>query len=244
MRLRANFNWKLLLFVVIFLPITVRLGFWQLDRADEKRVLAEQFTVLVDLPAADFQQLSPKERKNYRPVTAMGRFNQQVFLLDNQVYQGKFGYEVIQGFELSDGELLLVSRGFLPGNLDRSILPEIKTPTQPILLSGYLYKSLDSLELADNQLSKTYPQVIQNPSGEKLYKHLLKSDRIGHPFLLRLAEESPYSFAAHWQIINVSPEKHLGYALQWFLMAAVLLLMFLYASIKIDKEDPDNDNTT
>lgn len=242
MPIRANFNWKLLIFVVIFFPTTLRLGFWQLDRAEQKRVKASEFEQLQQQQAVDLLHLQPTQWQNYLPAKVMGRFRDEIFLLDNQVYQGKFGYEVIQAVDvLSSGAVLLVSRGFIGGSLDRNVLPEIKTPKLEVLLVGYLYQPLASVELAENTLIEQYPQVIQSPAAEKLYKHIHKSDRIAHPFLLRLTDESPYAYKAHWQIINVTPEKHLGYAVQWFLMAGVLVVMFIAASVRFNQTEASNE---
>ena len=47
---------------------------------------------------------------------------------------------------------------------------------------------------------------------------------------LRLAAGQPGALSVDWQVINVSREKHTGYAVQWFSMAAVLLLIFLLRS--------------
>ena len=33
-----------------------------------------------------------------------------------------------------------------------------------------------------------------------------------------------------WQIVNVSPEKHTGYAVQWFVMAVVLGIFYILRS--------------
>ena len=38
---------------------------------------------------------------------------------------------------------------------------------------------------------------------------------------------------ADWQVVNVSPAKHRGYAVQWFSMAAVLALLYLARSTNL-----------
>ncbi|NCF18346.1 MAG: SURF1 family protein, partial [Haliea sp.] len=34
------------------------------------------------------------------------------------------------------------------------------------------------------------------------------------------------ALAIDWKVVNVSPEKHRGYAVQWFTMAAVLTVFY------------------
>ena len=259
MQLRANFNWKLSIFVVIFFPLTVALGFWQLDRAEEKRGLMLEHESLKtqtpihivnrgiaqrDYNSHEFNALQHRREdvldkiepwRNYQPALTAGVFDRRIFLLDNQVYKGRVGYEVIQPLKLREGQWLLVSRGFVPGDLDRRILPDVPSPSERVVLSGYLYKPVGNFELADNPLSHSWPQVIQSPEPEKLYEVLDNNGKIGNRFILRLNRDSPHVFSAHWQIINVKPEKHVAYAVQWFAMALLLVLLFLYASINIEK---------
>ena len=40
----------------------------------------------------------------------------------------------------------------------------------------------------------------------------------------------PGALAVDWQVVNVSPEKHGAYAVQWFTMAAVLLMFYVLRS--------------
>lgn len=230
--LRAHFNWKLMIFVVLCLPVLLRLGFWQLERAEEKRTILAAQQLQAQQPALDYRQLQSDQFENYRNVRAEAQWQPQIYLLDNQIHQGQFGYEVIQAAKLADDQLLLVSRGWIKGSLDRSQLPVIETPAGIQLLSGYLYQPQATLQLAENPLSAQWPQVIQTVELEKLYKQLSITDRMPPLFLLRLDQYNPSLLTAHWQIINVQPEKHTGYAVQWFLMAAVLVILFVIASIR------------
>ena len=45
------------------------------------------------------------------------------------------------------------------------------------------------------------------------------------PFEIRIAPDSPAALAAEWPVVNQSPSKHVGYAVQWFAMAAVLAVI-------------------
>ena len=260
-----TFNWKLALFVLIFLPITLRLGFWQLDRAEEKRQSIAEFDALVAATPADLNN-APAELQDYQPAAAIGRFLPYVYLLDNQVFAGKVGYEVVQVFllnglqqELASKSIIFVSRGFVPQGPSRAELPTIKTPEFDVHLRGYIYqpKKNSLLEGAIDAQSPdaNKPTVVQQLLVENLYKLLPKSDRIAHPFLpvdpiqalagqlLRLDDTSPYLFKAHWQLVNNSPEKHIGYAVQWFSMAGLLLVLFIWASLAAKDESDSKSNS-
>ena len=67
---QLQLDWKSLLLTAVMLPILVSLGFWQLDRADQKRELLRQFEVRQQL--APEQVVSLNSYDNYRPVIAIG----------------------------------------------------------------------------------------------------------------------------------------------------------------------------
>jgi surfeit locus 1 family protein len=52
------------------------------------------------------------------------------------------------------------------------------------------------------------------------------------PYLVRMAPESPAGFARSWRAPGSGEEKHLGYAFQWFAMAAAILVIYLILNIK------------
>ena len=56
------------------------------------------------------------------------------------------------------------------------------------------------------------------------------SDAELYPWLVRIDPSEPAALTADWPVVSASPEKRQGYALQWFTMAAVLLLFFLLRS--------------
>lgn len=239
MNLRVNFNWKLALFVVLFLPILLRLGFWQIERANEKQQMQLEYRNLVRQPAVDVAQLPPKQWKNYQNIRAAGQFGKQQWLVDNQIYKGRFGYEVIQPLITDTGETLLVSRGWIEGSLDRTQLPVVNTPVARVNIEGYLYSPESAFALQADADTQQWPKVVQSAHVEKMYKDLAVNDKIHGSFLVRLHQGNPDLLEAHWQIINVKPEKHTAYAMQWFGMALLLLILFILASTKRKTDIPE-----
>ena len=233
--MRLHFNWKLSLFVVICLPVVIWAGFWQLDRADQKREMQQQLSSLKALPAINYANLAPEQHQNYRNVNVAGKLIEKVFLLDNQIHKGKFGYELIQPLQLENKEVVLVSRGWIKGSLDRRILPEITTPQTQLVLQGYLYQPSENIQLDNVVAEAGWPKRVQSADVQKLYTALGKNDTMRSKFLLRLDKTSDAALASHWQPIRTGPQKHLGYAVQWFAMAILLVGLFIYASIVREK---------
>ncbi|MCH2222905.1 MAG: SURF1 family protein, partial [Dechloromonas sp.] len=128
-RLQFDFEWRITLFVVLLAPFMVGLGFWQLERADEKAALAATFAARNVAPPAPLQTVwqAPAVELAYLPVRLQGEYLPgKVFLLDNRMHKGKPGYEVFSVLRLQGTEqVALVSRGWVRAPLDRTQLPEI-----------------------------------------------------------------------------------------------------------------------
>jgi len=238
----SNFkpNWKLTLFYLLFLPLLVGLGFWQLYRADYKQGLQDLYDQRVVAAPVSLTQLKSTEDVSYHPVKLRGQFdNQHVFLLDNRVYQGRPGYEVISSFELvpklllagwGEVERIWVNRGWVPMQAERYILPTIEPIEGVREIIGQVVLPAETFVLTEVPLSGQWPEVIQRVELDRMNNRsgLLP----GFPYLLRLAETDPTSFQVNWQPVNTAPQKSLGYAVQWFLMALVLTGLFIWAGFK------------
>jgi len=53
------------------------------------------------------------------------------------------------------------------------------------------------------------------------------------PYQVRLKHDSPGAFEVDWPVVNVQPQKHTAYAVQWFLMALALAVLHLHRSSNI-----------
>ncbi len=241
-------NGKLAIFVAIFLPLTVTLGFWQLDRASQKEQLIAKHEALVTEKPFTIETVEGLTLPDYQPVKAEGTFLNDVFLLDNQILSGKVGYEVLQPFRLNNGHIIFVSRGFTVGDVDRRILPNIKTPQFVVNITGYIYQPKINPLVHENvqTYSVTWPVRVQSLLVENLYNHWAKSGRINPPFLessiVRLEADSAYIFDAHWMLVNNTPDKHIAYAVQWFGMAGLLFVLFLWSSFSSKQSSDKADS--
>jgi len=228
------FKWQpsigMLLFAVFFLPVTLFLGFWQLDRAEEKRALLAEYHARKDATPVQLAALGAGGEHQYRRVLASGHFVEDAtVLLENRVRDGKPGYEVLSAFEGVPGQpWLWVNRGWIQGAYDRSVLPEIPHEEGALTLRGHLYRSEEKpFTVGEETWREQWPQVFQNADMELL------SERLGKgffPYVLRLDEDSSAALQAGWSIVNVMPEKHTGYAVQWFFLAAALVILSLFAN--------------
>ena len=61
-------------------------------------------------------------------------------MLDNRIQGGRFGYEVVSLLALSSGEgVVLVNRGWIPGDPARLEMPDIPEVAGSVSLTGHVY---------------------------------------------------------------------------------------------------------
>ncbi|MES2604535.1 MAG: SURF1 family protein [Pseudomonadota bacterium] len=240
---RYRFDWKLSLLVVTLLPLLVSLGFWQLQREAEKLALqatynSRQVEVPVALSAVDLSQ-----DQQYRQVFVQGQFDDaHTFLLDNRIWQGKVGYEVIVPLVSNDGKVVLVNRGWIAQGASRENLPAAGAVPGEVSVNGSIYQPVgDALVLGTDTEAEGWPKVVQTLEPQRLavlagYEN---SEQV-FPYSLRVAEGAPGALIRYWPVITTTPEKHRGYAVQWFLMAAAVMALYLFYSTKEETDKSDS----
>lgn len=247
-------EWRISLLTALLLPTLVGLGFWQIQRAEEKASLASAFEEQQLMPPAALTALweSPAETLAYRSVEVVGEYVPDAyFLLDNRTWEGQSGYEVLQVMRLETGEGVLINRGWVSAGADRGHLPEVPAPSSGQRITGHVYVSPGQpYLLAPQVLSDDWPQRIQAVEMDKLAVPV--QSRLGgrlFPYPIRIDAEAPGALRVNWTVINVSPDKHYAYAVQWFSMALVLLLVYLLQSSNLRQwvsrgAGNDDDNHT
>ncbi|MCB1689408.1 MAG: SURF1 family protein [Halioglobus sp.] len=233
-----DFEWRIALFTAILVPFMVSLGFWQLQRADEKSAMAAAFDARQNQLPAPITSLwdQPPGMLAYMPVQMSGRFLPDAyFLLDNQMRGGQVGYEVLDVLQLNSGGSVLVNRGWVAGGGDRQSLPSVPRIDGPVEITGHVYIAPGSpFLLAEQQLDGKWPMRIQAVEMEKLAPLVvaLQGGKV-FPWPVRINADARGALVTDWQIVNMSPVKHQAYAVQWFAMAAVLLVYYLMRSSNV-----------
>jgi surfeit locus 1 family protein len=222
---------------ICLLTLLISLGFWQLGRAEEKRALQKLNNASENEQPVSFSEEIPINinGKRYRKVELNGYYNSaHQFLIDNQIANGKPGYYVMTPLQLAGSDkAVLVNRGWVPLNKDRSILPDISlNNTEEISLTGRINKFPSvGLKLKGSDIpTEGWPSVVQ-----VIDKDIL-SERLGYSLLdfqIELDPDIANGFHRQWQQTRLlSPEKHTAYAMQWFALAVTLCGLFFWYSIK------------
>jgi len=228
-------NWKISLFTFSLLPVLIGFGFWQLDREQEKILLQKSYEARIQAPEVPLEQVNPAtDTLPYLRVEASGKYdNQRYFLLDNKIHSGVVGYEVINPFSTEEGLTVLVNRGWIAQGSRRDLLPLPEEVPELTQIRGSIYVPISAPFLLGDQQevsSNSWPQVIQSLDMDLLSAALAQEALF--PYTVRLSVNASGALQPNWPLLNMMPEKHRAYAVQWFVMAAVLLMLFLYTSIK------------
>lgn len=216
------------LVVLCLLPLLVWLGFWQLERADQKRdMLNRQAAREVAAPVAP-GQIEKLEDPAYARVYLQGSFDAaHSFLLDSRTRDGRVGVELLQPFrDEPSGRWVLINRGWLPWP-DRRVPPKFDTPDRPLKLAAWAYAPSGKPFLLNERMAEGWPRLLNHVDVQALWQLL---GRDGVAYELRL-EPGPAAYRADWPITTMQPQQHLGYAVQWFALAAALLALFIYFGV-------------
>ena len=234
--LHLDLEWRTTVLTLVLLPVMLGLGLWQLQRADEKAAIAARWEQRKLQQPVPLQQakIDDTAELEYLPVELTGQFlADQYFLLDNRIYRGRFGYEVLGIMQLTEtGQAVLVNRGWIVGDSSRQSLPEVPDINGPVTVRGHVYVAPGApYLLADLDLEPGWPKRIQAIEMEKLSPAVEEvAGTALFPYSVRIDPDQLAALTVDWQVINVSPEKHTGYAVQWFTMGIALFIFFILRS--------------
>ena len=237
--------WPSLAGLVLFL-LLIRLGFWQLDRAQEKQALETRYQAQINAEPVNLGQAirhsGQAQQMYWRKCILTGSYDPQtVFLLDNQVWRGDVGYQVFSRFVLPDGTSVLVDRGWVAAPGTRSEAPEIHTATGPVTLTGVAKPApVSGIRLK--------PDVAESLGSNLVRVQRIDLAQVGvHydwellPYVVRLDPPATDGLSWNGTAPGFGRERHLGYAFQWFALATTLLVIYIVVNMK-KRTGPGTEN--
>lgn len=223
--------------VIVVVLVCLRLGYWQMQRAEAK---TQQLAHIASVQAQGVMQwpqvqaLPSDWNKTGVQATLTGTIdNDYYWLLDNQVYQGQVGYDVLTLFKPATSKKpLLINFGWVKAPISREQLPAIELPNQPITIN---------VQLKQGKLSGfTLDNASANKLGEDSWPKRVQT--IDLQLFTKQAEQTMVDFIGyrqgagdelgipHYQAVVMSPQKHYGYAVQWLLIALACVVVAIFAS--------------
>ena len=218
-------NWKASLTFFLLLLLVLSLGVWQIERGYNKKELENTFLERQSQPVKEIKYNAFLESDLYRNVVLEGKYLEKIFFLDNRIHNGKPGLKVFSPFETTNNNLVLVSRGWIELE-DRSKFPLINTTKNVLKIQGVLRPESQDFVLKNEEMNnRNNPILLQTINLSELSNFLGKPLS---PYILELSELSESAFVKTWQPINLSSFRHFGYAVQWFGLAVVLIVGYVF----------------
>ena len=217
--------------IIATLVLLISLGFWQLDRADEKRAIEDQIASANSGDVELVTSVKFLKDKEYYHVRLQGSYvGDKQFIYDNQIVDQISGYYVLTPLVLKGAsKAILINRGFIPWNGRRDKLADIDIAESLTEIKVQISKPVKRMELEASELTGDFPVLIQ----------ALDLDEMSNTASLDLASvigllspESDNGFVRRWEPYAGSIERHMGYAIQWFLMALVLAFIGIRLALK------------
>ena len=221
-----NFKSKILIFAIIFVPITISLGMWQIERANEKKLIIANYDKL--LVSAPIALQKNQMLNNWQPIETTGTYEDTIVYEDNAINNGKAGFKVYHLFRNDDGTFIFIHRGFIERNLIKNNLPEVEIPTEKKSIYGTtLFKQNNAFV---KNIEESDSRIIQEFNASLLIdKYPMLKDKYLHPFLFNLDLRDVNKYQPIEKPVNMTASKHIGYAIQWFGLCAALIILTIYA---------------
>ena len=180
----------------------IALGNWQSRRAEEKRA-------------------SPPR------VAVEGEFvPRYTVYLDNKTRRGRTGYEVVTPLKLrGSSSHVLVNRGWIEAGKTRDALPEVATPAGEVRVEGLALERLPKLLLLDDSKGKLRQTLDIDAYAAETGLRL-------EPRVIEQHSDLRDGLARDWPPRGAGAEKHQAYALQWYSLAALAVMLAVVLSFK------------
>ncbi len=229
-------RWILIHLALATLTATmVFLGFWQLNRLDQKQATNRNVIARTALPPVDIRDLLKNESTStslsfedlqWRVVIAQGQYlADKAVTIINRSQDATAGYSPVTPFLLEDGSVVFVNRGFVP------LAQSIPLPSSgSVLLKGYLRTSQARTLLG--AVDSTDPSTVE---FHRLDLDLLsqRMDQPTLPMYIQLMEETPAltsTWPAPTQLPELTEGSHFSYAMQWWFFSLVSLTGWIVVS--------------
>jgi len=232
---QVNINVWLFILFLLMQTLLNELGYWQLDRAKEKKQRMVQLDSSANQLLTDFSKITSEDLKQFMPIKFEAFLSDDnTYLIENKIQNGELGYHVLNLVtEKSTGKKVFVNRGWVSAKANRKNLPKVTNPPFDWLVLGRIYPLNQDILSAKAEIEQ-YDQVYRLPVMDvHVFKKL--EEKLGEtiePFIIRLDKNQNSGFNIDWQWISMKPEKHLAYAFQWFALAFTLLIVSIVAATK------------
>jgi surfeit locus 1 family protein len=209
------------------LVVLLGLGTWQVERLHWKEgLIAERQAAMAAAPAPLPKTLDEARALDFHRVRASGTFlNDREFFIGAVDDIGHNGYQVVTPLRLDDGAVLLVNRGFVPeARKDPASRAAGELPGE-VAVSGILRlppRGKPAWFVPDNSPERNYwfyvdvPAMARAGGLDDVLPFYVEADATPNPGGLPVGGQTRISL----------PNNHLQYAVTWYGLAVVLVVMY------------------
>lgn len=215
--------------VVLFSVATSLLSNWQFERRQERVSQIQQVQNNYDQPPLEIDQIqwTPQDGINpleWRPVRVQGEYLPEVFLVRNRPLAGQAGFLQLVPFQLTDGTILIVERGWLPA-ASRLTVPE--NNPKPALGN---YELVVRVRAGEEDLGREQADTLASIDLSEVAARV-GSEKVIVDYYGRLVAENPKNQDAPLPMPKPSLNEgnHLSYAIQWIIFGLMAFGAFIWA---------------
>ncbi|MFK8053982.1 MAG: SURF1 family protein [Woeseiaceae bacterium] len=233
--------WPVVLVYVILTPTMLWLGNWQLDKYHFRTAQLASFESVSE-EAVALENIEDPIAVPFSRVVITGQFNSdRQILIDNIVRESRNGFYVVTPFRMDDNRLILVNRGWIPQTADRKPIGNLEIDGETIILTGRIGRlPTGGLKLGEQPTTVSiWPTILQYPTIADVSTLL---DETLVDWALQLDSPESAGFEQDWKPGGLPPERHLGYAVQWFALTVALTLLMLIAWRKRGHTENNDDD--
>lgn len=193
---------------IVGVAVLMSLGFWQLDRMEEKRTYLDEMEARISNTPIPLPAVPEEGPHKFQAVTAEGRFTGEFLEVLAGQKGASPGVMVIEAFELADGRRIMVQRGFVEE--EARAVPRAR---RQAVIAG-------NLHWPDDTSSSTPPP--DEKTGLWFARDVpAMAAKLGtEPTLIVASAPTGDGIAPMPVDTSGIPDNHWGYAIQWFLLAA------------------------
>ena len=221
------------LLVIAAVAVMARLGFWQLERLEERRAFNARVLAQINAPelslngALQYGEVTGDQllTMEYRPVVVTGTYDPtHEILLRNQVRDNLPGYHLITPLSIEGSEtVVLVDRGFIP-----------MQDADPAARAKYAREGVVTVRgrISQPHVPRIFgvPDPTLVPGQERLDTwNAVNLDRIQAqlpystlPVIIQAGPDEGDLVESNFVEPDITEGSHLGYAAQWFTFAGLL----------------------
>jgi surfeit locus 1 family protein len=223
--------WWTTLIVIAGVYVLIQLGFWQLDRLEQRRAYNTRVAERWNMQPYDLENDLPATLSDleFRRVQAEGTFDySHQIILREQTRNGAPGVVLVTPLVLDDERAILVARGWVPYNRsDMQFWPELEeaagTPVIGLIQESQLLPGGRVPEVPATPQLEWFRLNINAIQPQMPYELL-------PVFILQLPEDGrPYSaLPFRDEPLRLDEGSHIGYAIQWFMFALIFGVGYIF----------------